>query len=418
MSSLPSDRIAERSCPRTADDTPLPCGRVVPSRTVGFFLRILVTGSAGFIGFHLAAGCSREGHEVIGFDDLTLLRSRACKRARLAILEAHPDYRPTSRPLETPARWRGCSPMTRPDVVVHLAAQAGVRYSLENPAPMSTPISSASCNLLEACRAHRRAICSSPRPARSMAPTASCRSASTTAPTTRSPSTPPPSSPARRWRIPTPTCSASRPPAFRFFTVYGPWGRPDMALFKFTEAILAGEPIEVYGEGQAARLHLHRRSRRSDRRLADHRRRPGLEPASLGPRTRSARSRPIGSSISGAGGPRRREMIDDRAALGRPAKRILKPLPPGDVPAPMPHRAAARLIGQVPQTPLEEGIPAFVRWYRGAPRGVTPLTAAGFRSSPRNARRGGAPPPPCRGSASSRRPSAVDQMDRVGGRRP
>jgi len=156
--------------------------------------------------------------------------------------------------------------------------------------------------------------------------------------------------------------------AFRFFTVYGPWGRPDMALFLFARKILAGEPIEVFSGGTAERDFTYVDDLvDAIRRLID---RPPPAPGGEGPACAADTLSPVAPyrlvNIGGGRPERLGRMIDVlEAAIGRPAERIAKPLPPGDVART--HASTElleSLIGTVPSTPITDGIPAFVRWYR------------------------------------------------------
>jgi UDP-glucuronate 4-epimerase len=152
--------------------------------------------------------------------------------------------------------------------------------------------------------------------------------------------------------------------AFRFFTVYGPWGRPDMALFLFTKKILAGEPIEVFAGGAAERDFTYVDDLvEAIRRLAD---RPPTD-GSVGEADTLSPVAPYRLVNIGAGRPVRLDAMIDalEGALGRRAERLLKPLPPGDVARTHASTELLRaLIGGAPETPLETGIPAFVAWYR------------------------------------------------------
>ena len=235
-------------------------------------MRVLVTGSAGFIGFHVARRLLAEGHEVVGFDGMTPYYDVSLKEQRLALLTAEPRFRAEFGMLEDRAAVDRAM-ASEPEVIVHLAAQAGVRYSLSNPEAYADGNLVGTFNLLEAARARppkhllfassssvyggntqdavprdrhdRRAdepLCRDQAGGRGDEP---CLCASL--------------------RIPT-TC-------FRFFTVYGPWGRPDMALFKFVDVIERGRADRGVRRGQdAARLHLCRRSGRGGD-AADRRRR-------------------------------------------------------------------------------------------------------------------------------------------------
>ncbi|TGD95064.1 NAD-dependent epimerase/dehydratase family protein [Methylobacterium nonmethylotrophicum] len=330
-------------------------------------MRFLVTGTAGFIGFHLARRLLQAGHEVVGVDGLTDYYDVALKRARLALLEAMPGFSAHAFMLEEPGAFTALMAGTRPEVVVHLAAQAGVRYSLQHPEAYVSGNVVGTFQVLEGCRSHtvRHLL---------FASTSSAYGGNRAAPFRETDRAVWPltiyaasklageamaHSYAHLWQIPT--------TAFRFFTVYGPWGRPDMALFLFTRKILAGEPIDVYDHGRAVRDFTYIDDLvESIARLVDiPPPPPGADPVSaadtLSPvapyrMVNIGGGRPVSVSA----------MIDAlEDALGCRAVRHLRDLPPGDVAQTEASTALLRdLVGYVPQTPIEAGIPAFVAWYR------------------------------------------------------
>ena len=216
-------------------------------------MAILVTGSAGFIGFHLSRRLLERGEAVVGLDNLNAYYDPQLKAARLAILEGHPGYRHAALDLADRDGVTALFAETRPTAVVNLAAQAGVRYSLEKPEAYVDSNVVGFLNILEGCRAVQ--------PAHLLyASTSSVYGANGKLPfnvhdhavhpitlyaATKLANEAMAHSYAHLFVIP---CTG-----FRFFTVYGPWGRPDMALFKFTDAILSGRPIDVYGEGRMQR---------------------------------------------------------------------------------------------------------------------------------------------------------------------
>ena len=328
-------------------------------------LRILVTGSAGFIGHALSRRLLSEGHEVTGFDALTDYYDPALKRARHADLATIPTFRAVEDRLEAPGSLMRAVTETKPDLVFHFAAQAGVRYSLENPQAYLESNLVGMGNLLEALRAH---------PPRHFlfASTSSAYGGNTEMPFRETDRAVTPltlyaasklageamaHSYAHLFAIPT--------TSFRFFTVYGPWSRPDMAPFLFTRKIAAGEPIDVFGEGRPERDFTYIDDLTwAIRRLADT---PPMRDAPVGPEDTLSPVAPYRLVNIGGGRPRRvSELIDIiEAALGRTARRVPKPLPPGDVART--HASTAlleRLVGTVPETSLEDGIAEFVRWYR------------------------------------------------------
>jgi len=216
-------------------------------------LRILVTGSAGFIGFHLARRLLADGHAVLGVDGLTPYYDVELKRRRHAILQRHLNFACATLMLEDAAALNAAVQPFEPQIIVHLAAQAGVRYSLENPRAYVDSNLVGTFNVMEIARTQK--------PAHFLvASTSSVYGANTATPFAETDRADHPltlyaatkkagegmsHAYSHLWSIPT--------TIFRFFTVYGPWGRPDMALFKFAEAMLDGRPIEVFNEGRLER---------------------------------------------------------------------------------------------------------------------------------------------------------------------
>ncbi|KQP90807.1 hypothetical protein ASF60_02915 [Methylobacterium sp. Leaf113] len=329
-------------------------------------MRVFVTGTAGFIGYHLARRLLAEGHAVTGFDGFSDYYDVALKRARHADLARSPDFTAVEARLETPGALREAVERAAPDIVVHLAAQAGVRHSLENPGAYVEANLVGMANLIEAVRAH---------PVRHLlfASTSSAYGGNTALPFRE---TDPAVTPltlyaasklageamahaySHLFAIPT--------TAFRFFTVYGPWGRPDMALFLFTAKILAGAPITVYAGGAAERDFTYVDDLvAAIRGLMD--RPPAPAEGPVCPGDTLSPVAPFRLVNIGGGRPVRIDaMIDElERALGRRAERILQPLPPGDVPRTEASTDLLRaLVGAVPDTPLSTGIAAFVAWYR------------------------------------------------------
>jgi len=327
-------------------------------------MRVLVTGSAGFIGYHLGRRLLAAGHAVTGLDGFSDYYDVGLKRARHATLAEHPAFVAVEGRLETPGLLLDTLARVRPDVVVHLAAQAGVRHSLENPGAYVQANLVGTANLIEAVRAH---------PVRHLlfASTSSAYGGAARTPFRETDRAVSPltlyaasklageamlHSYSHLFSIPT--------TAFRFFTVYGPWGRPDMALFLFTRKILAGEPIEVFAEGAAERDFTYVDDLvTAIASLMDTP--PGTVP--VGDCDTLSPVAPYRLVNIGGGRPVRLDAMIDalEAALGRKAERVLKPLPPGDVARTHASTDLLRaLVGHVPETPLSEGIPAFVAWYR------------------------------------------------------
>jgi UDP-glucuronate 4-epimerase len=216
-------------------------------------LRILVTGSAGFIGFHLARRLLADGHEVLGIDGLTPYYDVDLKRRRHAILQTHPDFTGLTLMLEDEPALSAAGAAFAPEVILHLAAQAGVRYSLENPRAYVDSNLVGTFNVMELARTRTPAhfllaSTSSVYGANPVTPFAETDRADhplTLYAATKKAGEEMSHAYSHLWSIPT--------TVFRFFTVYGPWGRPDMALFKFAEAMIENRPIEVFNEGRLER---------------------------------------------------------------------------------------------------------------------------------------------------------------------
>jgi UDP-glucuronate 4-epimerase len=331
-------------------------------------MRFLITGTAGFIGFHLAKRLLAHGHSVVGYDSMNDYYDRRLKEARHAILSGHDAFQAVVAPLEDIGALSGAADLAPADFIVHLAAQAGVRYSLENPRAYVDSNLIGSFNLLEVAKATR------PKHLL-LASTSSVYGGNDTMPFRESDRADFPitlyaatkkameamaHSYAHLWDLPT-TC-------FRFFTVYGPWGRPDMALFKFVEAILAGRPIEIYGMGEMRRDFTFIDDLvEAITRLLD--RPPGIgKPVTFDGGTDTLSPVAPWRAVNIAGGkpvPLLEFVEAIEMALGQRAKRILLPMQPGDVRETFAdHRLLEALTGYRPQTPLSVGVAAFVEWYR------------------------------------------------------
>ena len=328
---------------------------------------ILVTGTAGFIGYHLAERLLARGDTVVGFDNVNDYYDVTLKEARIARLEGKPGYTFVRAALEDRAALDRVFREHRPTRVVNLAAQAGVRYSLTNPHAYVDSNLVGFINILEGCRHNGvehlvYASSSSVYGANTAMPFsvhqnvdhpvslyAATKKANELMAHTYS----------HLYGLPT--------TGLRFFTVYGPWGRPDMALFIFTKAILEGRPIEVFNHGKMMRDFTYiddivegvvrtldstaspNASWDSDQ--PD----PGTSAApyriyNLGNHTPVQLMRMI-------------EVLE--GCLGRTAEKQMKPMQPGDVPATYADvEALADDVGFAPATPIEEGVKRFVAWYR------------------------------------------------------
>lgn len=345
-------------------------------------MAILVTGSAGFIGFHLSRTLLARGEEVIGLDNLNAYYDPALKAARLALLEAEPGYRHARLNLEDREGVAALFAETRPESVVNLAAQAGVRYSLEHPAAYIDSNVVGFLSILEGCRAvqPRHLV---------FASTSSAYGASAKLPFSVHDSANHPMTLYAASKLANESMAHSYAhlfgvPAtgFRFFTVYGPWGRPDMALFKFTDAILAGRPIDVYGEGRMQRDFTYVEDIVAGLVAAIDR------PAQVNPAWDPRAPDPATSGVApwrilNLGASRQVELMRYievlEEKLGRKAELNLMPMQAGDVPRTEADISDTRLaLDYEPRTSVEEGVGKFVDWYldyfkvAGWPRNARP----------------------------------------------
>ncbi len=329
--------------------------------------RFLVTGAAGFIGFHVALRLLDRGVQVVGLDNVNDYYDVGLKRDRLRQLNERERFSLVELDVADRQALPDLFQQQRFETVIHLAAQAGVRYSLENPHVYVDSNLVGFVNILEACRHHRvRHL--------TYASSSSVYGANTTMPFSIHHNVDHPLSlyaatkKANELLAHTYSHLYGLPTTgLRFFTVYGPWGRPDMALFKFTRAILQDEPIDVYNHGQMQRdftyiddiaqgvIHV------ADRVPAGN---PGWSGACPDPGTSQSPYR-----IYNIGNHQPVELMDLIAALedclGRKAEKRFLPMQPGDVPATFADvDDLVQDVGFRPATPIEDGVREFVNWYR------------------------------------------------------
>ncbi|QDH69760.1 NAD-dependent epimerase [Marilutibacter alkalisoli] len=330
-------------------------------------MRILVTGAAGFIGYHVSQRLLERGDEVLGFDNVNDYYDPTLKEARLERLEQHAGFGLMRASLEDREVVERAFRVFKPERVVNLAAQAGVRYSIENPRAYIDSNIVGFINILEGCRHHSiehlvYASSSSVYGANTRLPFAVDHDVdhpvSLYAATKKSNELMAHTY-SHLYGLPT--------TGLRFFTVYGPWGRPDMALFLFTRNILAGKPINVFNHGH------HRRDFtyiddivEGVVRVLD--RVPAADPDyDFGHATPAASAAPYRLYNIGSDRPielmKYIGLIED--CLGRKAECNLLPLQPGDVPeAHADVEALRRDVGYAPTTSVETGVRRFIDWYR------------------------------------------------------
>ena len=331
-------------------------------------MTILVTGSAGFVGSALTLRLLERGDTVVGIDNHNAYYDPAIKEARLARYANHPSYTHLRIDLADRAAIEAAFTRYKPCRVVNLAAQAGVRYSIENPLAYIDSNIVGFAHILEGCRHHgiEHLVYAS---------SSSVYGANTAMPFSIHQNVDHPLSlygatkKANELMAHTYSHLYGLPTTgLRFFTVYGPWGRPDMALFKFTKAILAGEPIQVFNHGK------HRRDFtyiddivEGVMRVLD---RPAPRDAAWDSARPDSGTSPAPWRVYNIGNNRPVELLDYIAALetalGKTATKEMLPLQPGDVPDTYADvQDLVEQFGYQPATTVEQGIERFVAWYRG-----------------------------------------------------
>lgn len=328
---------------------------------------ILVTGAAGFIGMHACERLLARGETVVGIDNLNAYYEVSLKQARLQRLAAYPNFRFVALDVADRTGMAELFEQLRPRVVLHLAAQAGVRYSIDNPHAYADSNLVGFVNVLEGCRAQRvqhlvYASSSSVYGGNAKMPLAESdpidHPISLYAATKR----------ANELMAHTYSHLFDLPTTgLRFFTVYGPWGRPDMALFKFTRAMLAGETIDVYGHGQMVRDFTYVDDIvEGVLRVLD---RPATPDAAYNPLLPDPATGSAPYRVFNIGNHAPTVLMDYiaaiEAALGITAQKRYLPVQPGDMQATFADaQRLADWVDFAPATPVAEGVARFVRWFR------------------------------------------------------
>jgi UDP-glucuronate 4-epimerase len=331
-------------------------------------MKVLVTGTAGFIGSHVAQRLLERGDEVVGLDNLNDYYDVTLKKARLARFADHPGYTHIQADLADRAAMEQAFAVHRPQRVIHLAAQAGVRYAAENPHVYISSNVTGFLHVLEGCRHHGVehlvfASTSSVYGANTAMPFSEHKSAEhplTLYAASKKANEQMAHSYAHLYGIPS--------TGLRFFTVYGPWGRPDMALFLFTRAILAGEPIRVFNHGR------HKRSFTYVDDIVEGVIRTLDKVPPIDEHWDSNQPDPATSGVApyrlfNIGNERPVELLQYievlESCLGRKAIMEMLPLQPGDVPdTEADVTDLIQTVGYRPQVSVETGVANFVRWYR------------------------------------------------------
>ncbi len=330
-------------------------------------MKILLTGAAGFIGMHTALRLLDRGDEVVGVDNLNDYYEVDLKLARLARLRSHPRFRFHKLSVEDREVMPALFAAERPQRVIHLAAQAGVRYSLTNPHAYIDANLQGFLNILEGCRHHQVEHLA-------YASSSSVYGGNTALPFSEHHNIDHPVSLYAATKKANELMAHTYSHLFglpttglRFFTVYGPWGRPDMALFLFTRAILEGKPIDVFNRGQMVRDFTYIDDivegviRVSDKPATPN---PAYDAASPDPATSNAPYR-----VFNIGNSQPTPLMDYihaiETALGIQAQKNYLPMQPGDVPATNADTSELDAwVGFKPNTPVAVGVKRFVDWYK------------------------------------------------------
>ncbi|MCX7251932.1 MAG: NAD-dependent epimerase [Burkholderiales bacterium] len=331
-------------------------------------MKILLTGAAGFIGMHAALRLLQRGDEVVGIDNITPYYEVSLKRARLAQLAAYPNFRFIEQDLADLAGVQAALGDWKPQRVLHLAAQPGVRYSIDHPHTYAQANLVAFLNVLELCRhwqVEHLAYASS----------SSVYGANAKLPFSEDHSVDHPVSLyaatkkanelmahtySHLYQLPT--------SGLRFFTVYGPWGRPDMAPFKFVKAITEGQGIDIYNYGRQMRDFTYVDDIvESTLRVLDKPATPDADFDRQQPRSSTSFAPYRVFNIGNADPVQLMDFVGTiEQAVGHEADKRMLPAQPGDVEATFADTSALRdWIGFQPATPLKEGVARFVDWYRG-----------------------------------------------------
>ena len=329
-------------------------------------MKVLLTGSAGFIGMHCIERLLARGDTVVGVDNLNDYYEVSLKEARLARIAGHENFSFHRVSVEDKDAMAALFAAERPDRVIHLAAQAGVRYSLENPHAYIDANLQGFINILEGCRHNGvehlvYASSSSVYGGNELMPFSEHHSVDhpvSLYAATKKANELMAHTYSHLYGLPT--------TGLRFFTVYGPWGRPDMALFMFTRAMLAGETINVFNEGRMVRDFTYIDDivegviRVLDKVAQPN---PDFDPLQPDPQTSTA---PFRVFNIGNGNPT--PLMDYigalEEALGITAKKNMMPMQPGDVPATSADTAELfKWVGFAPDTDVRDGVKRFVEWY-------------------------------------------------------